>query len=374
MGLYVHVPFCARRCPYCDFDFEVGRTPDVPAFIAGLEAEWVARCLGDDRLPVSTVYVGGGTPSAIGPDGLARLFAWIDRRVDRSGASECTVELNPEHVDDPLLAALLACGVDRLSIGVQSFDSRGLAELGRVHDGAQAAGALARCARTMLPTSVDLIVGWPGQTPSALDADLDAVLAAEVGHVSVYALTIEPGTPWPKLVRRGLRRLPDDEVQAELLARVEARLGAAGFDHYEIASYARPGARAIHNSGYWRGRDYVGLGPSAASAWHDGAGTVTRHTNARGVASWRAAPGAGDDEVLAGEASAAEALWLGLRLLRGVSVDDLVRRHPAVDAAWLRRRLARPLARGDVCEIAGGYAVAPGRWLIHDAIARDVLG
>lgn len=370
LGLYVHVPFCVRRCPYCDFDFVVGRRPDTDGYLRALSSELAQR---RDELQghVTTVYVGGGTPSAIGADGLRRLFAAIAPYL-AGPLREVTVELNPEHVDDALIAALRESGVDRVSLGVQTFDDAALAQLGRAHTSTEAEAAHARCATVGMRTSIDLIVGWPGQTRAQLDEDLARTVALGAGHVSIYALTIEAGTPWPKLVRRGLRVLPDDDEQGELLARTHDALGEAGFEHYEIASHARPGQRAIHNGAYWAWRDYVGVGPSAASASYRADGSVARRTNARGLDAWAAAA-APHDEVLDARRAAAEGLWLGLRTFDGVRVEAFLQRFAAVDEAWLERRTAAHVARGDLVLADGCVRLAPGRWLMLDGIAVDLL-
>lgn len=374
-GLYLHVPFCARACPYCDFDFVVGRHPDVDTWLRGLEQERLARGIPEGQ-PVRTVYVGGGTPSLLGPEGMARLWAWIGARFDVAGSVERTVELNPEHVDAPLLDALVACGVDRVSLGVQSLGEPALRELGRVHRAEQALASLRAAVDRGLRTSADLIVGWPGQRAASLRADVDGVLATGVEHVSIYALTIEPDTPWARMQARGQRRAPDPDAQADRLTEAAARLGAAGLTHYEVASYGREGARARHNAGYWTGRDYLGLGPSAASAQHGADGSVQRRTNVRGFARWSADPGGGaGEERLSPRAAAAEGLWLALRLLEGVSVGEFLARYGgAVDEAWVRARLRRPLARGNVqWSAAGTVRVVPDRWLWHDEIGADLL-
>ncbi|MEM9457985.1 MAG: coproporphyrinogen-III oxidase family protein [Myxococcota bacterium] len=377
-GLYVHVPFCARACPYCDFDFEVGRSPPIDAFLDGLERERQARAL-PEGLPVHTVYVGGGTPSMLGAVGLRRLLAWVDARFDTGSAVERTVELNPEHVDDALLGALHAAGVDRVSMGVQSLAAGALVQLGRVHRAAQAKAGLRAAVDRGLRVSADLIVGWPGQGAAQLRADVAGLLGEGVEHVSIYALTVEPGTPWEAQIKRGRRRRPDPDVQTQRLLEAEQILEAAGLAHYEVASYGRDGARARHNLGYWTWRDYVGLGPSAASARYHPDGSVSRRTNRRGWLPWSTGlagePDGASVERLAPQVAAAEGLWLGLRVLTGFSPADFLRRFgAAVDAAWLWERLAGPRARGQVeVDPQGRVRVVPGHWLWHDDIGADLL-
>lgn len=370
LGLYVHVPFCVRRCTYCDFDFVVGRKPDTAGYLAALTSELSQR-QGELSGDVTTLYLGGGTPSAIGADGLRGLFAVLAPYLG-SALQEVTVELNPEHVDDALIAALRECGVDRVSLGVQTFDDGALAQLGRAHTPADAERAHALCLDAGLRTSIDLIVGWPGQSGTQLDRDLARTIALGAGHVSIYALTIESGTTWPKLVRRGLRVMPDDDEQGDLLARTHDELAAAGYEHYEIASHARAGQRAIHNGAYWSWRDYVGVGPSAASASYREDGSVVRRTNARGFAAWAGA-GAPHDEVLDGRRAAAEGLWLALRTFDGLDLDAFLRRFGQVDAPWIERRTAARIASGDLVLAGRQLRVADGRWLVFDGIAADLL-
>ncbi|MCB9713917.1 MAG: radical SAM family heme chaperone HemW [Myxococcales bacterium] len=372
-GLYLHVPFCARACPYCDFDFQVGRRPPVDAYLQGLERERLARSL-PTGMPVHTVYVGGGTPSLLGAEGLRRLWAWIDRSFGTDAAVERTVELNPEHVDGPLLDALVEAGVDRVSLGVQSLRAEALVQLGRVHRAAQAEGALRAAAARGLRVSADLIVGRPGQSEAELVADVEGLLHAGVEHVSVYALTVEEGTPWERLVQRGTRAQPDPDAQADRLGQAAARLEAAGLVHYEVASYAREGARARHNLGYWQWRDYLGLGPSAASARFDAQGAVARRTNARGFERWVDDPGGGaSEERLDPRAAAVEGLWVGLRVLTGLDAAAYLRRFPAVDEDWLRARVAPQVERGNLEWAGGMLRVAADRWLWHDEIGAALL-
>ncbi|MBX7083894.1 MAG: coproporphyrinogen III oxidase family protein [Nannocystaceae bacterium] len=375
-GLYVHVPFCARRCTYCDFDFEVGRVPQRARYVAGLQRELAARRDELAQLQPRTLYVGGGTPSLLGADGLAALVAQLRDAVALDRLREATCELNPEHVDAAMVAALAACGFDRVSLGVQSLQPAALRQLGRVHTPQQALAAVRTCLAAGLATSVDVIVGWPGQDAALLDADLAPLLDLGVAHLSIYALTIdEPpdrrGAPWRTLVRRGLRRMPDDDVQAELLAHTESMLARAGLRHYEIASYGRAGVRARHNCAYWTWQDYVGLGPSAASARYHDDGGVRRRDNPRTLAAWaQGAPPTVED--LPPEAAAREGLWLGLRQLEGLDETAFARRFGAA-ARGCDAVLAAAIARGDLERAAGRLRVTPTRWLHHDAIAARLL-
>ncbi len=394
-GLYVHVPFCARACPYCDFDFVVGRAPPVERYLEGLERERLGRReepgLGGEREgdaretsetsetieTIETVYLGGGTPSSLGPDGLDALLSWIEERFPGAGRRELTVELNPEHVSDELLARLSARRVGRVSLGVQTTRPGGLRELGRAHGPEQARAAIERATSFGLCVSADLIVGWRGQSEASLRADIDAVLDAGARHISIYALTVESGTPWELLVARGKRALPDPEHQAAMLELAESALTARGFEHYEVASYALAGARALHNVGYWTWRDYIGLGPSAHSARFTPEGGVLRRGNQRGFETWLLDPARpATEERLEPRAAAIEGLWTGLRVLPGIVVDDYLDRfRGAIDRDWLERRVEPERRRGNLQWVESGAVlrVAPGRWLWHDSICANLL-
>lgn len=369
-SVYVHVPFCARACPYCDFDFVVGRHPDVDGYVDALSRQ--ADATAPERVPVRTVYFGGGTPSSLGVRGLARLVAWTRRRFDTSGTREWTVEVNPEHASERLIAGLAEAGIDRVSLGLQSARPDALRLLGRVHSGAQGLAAARGVVAAGLRCSVDLIVGWPGQTADALADDLRAIVDTGVGHVSIYALTIEAGTPWASLQARGLRPPVDDDHQAQQLRRVHETLTAAGLSHYETASYARSGQIADHNYGYWSWRDVVAFGPSGSSVTHT-TGGVVRRTAPRGLAAWSAAPTAGSEDRLGPRAAAAEGLWLGLRRFEGVALGDFLARFGGVDEAWVRARVERQVRRGNLRWDGSTLRLGPDGWLWHDEVGTDLL-
>jgi oxygen-independent coproporphyrinogen-3 oxidase len=310
----------------------------------------------------------------VGVAGLERLLDWVRARFPGAGAIETTVEVNPEHATVEFLAGLVRLGVHRVSLGVQSLRSDGLVQLGRVHDRAQALRALREAAGLGMQVSADLIAGWQGQAPQTARREVAELVDAGVEHVSVYALTIEAGTPWEALVRRGQRVHPDPDQQSEVLIEVETALQEAGLEHYEVSSYARPGAHARHNAKYWTWADYVGLGPSAASATYGSAGTV-RRANRRGFQNWLDRPSeAAEVERLTPRASAAEGLWTGLRVLSGLSVQSLLRRFPAVDRNWLDQRTSRQIELGNlVWQDQDTLVVRAGRWLFHDSIAVDLM-
>ncbi len=376
-GLYLHVPFCARACPYCNFDFEVGRQPDVDAYLGGLRREIASRRAEGEIQPGpwDTVYFGGGTPSLLGSEGLASLCQLVEQAFPGSGKREWTVEVNPEHASTFLFRRLLECGVTRVSLGVQTLHSHGLAELGRAHSRRQALDAIA-CAHAIgLQVSADLILGYHGQYKADLAADIDAITTSGASHLSIYALTVEPDTPWVRLVDRGKRQMPDSDAQAGLLRAAHDLLHTRGYLHYEVASYGRGAHRAVHNQLYWTWSNYMGIGPSAHSARYT-QGVVTRRGNVRGLKNWLKTPEKSELEVLTGEAAAREGLWLGLRRLTGVTVDNFLAAFPQIDHGWLAKVVARQLDLGNL-EWAEGrqvLRVAPDRWLWHDTVAEDLLG
>ncbi len=370
-GLYVHVPFCARACPYCDFDFTVARAPQAEPLVAALRAEVDARRLAGTA--VQTVYLGGGTPTSLGPHGLRTLASFITQTFDCTDLREWTVEVNPEHVDDALIDALGTLGVTRLSLGLQSMNDAALRVLGRKHRAEQAHLAIAKLATSGMDVSVDLMVGLPGQDAKACARDVTDALAHKPAHVSVYALTVEPGTPWARMVQQTRREAPNDDAQVACLLAAKACLQAAGFDHYEISNYARPGRAAVHNQLYWQGGAVIGLGPSAASAYVRGDGATCRRINVRTFAAYKMRPALSEDEVLAPDRAARESLWLALRQVgASVSLSELAARH-RVREHDLRAALQEPLRRalveleGDLCRLS------PHGWLWHDAIGEAIV-
>lgn len=375
VGVYLHVPFCARACPYCDFDFEVCKDPDDSAYLAGLEREFVERADALEAVDVDTIYVGGGTPSTLRGATFGQIFDRLRSRVNHYAPREITVEANPEHVTREWLLELRAAGVTRISLGVQSFSSAGLVTLGRAHRATRALEAMEEIHNVQLEGSADLIIGWPGQSEAALEGDIATLSGTCIAHMSVYALTVESGTPWEKLVARGARAPIDEDTQGDMLAASERLLGAAGYEHYEIASYARSGKQAQHNRKYWRWHDFLGFGPSAASAVATPGGGLERRVNVRGYAAWMGSTpeGRGTLEALSPEAAAREGLWLGLRLLEPLKTTDLEERFLR-PPGWVLDRLSRQMELGNVRTTASDcVVVAPDRWLWHDAIAHDLV-
>lgn len=264
-GLYLHVPFCSQRCVYCDFYF-VTTQPDHGGFLHALdvEIEHYARTYPD---PLATIYLGGGTPSLLKLEEMARILGSVYEHFDASAVEEVTVEVNPEDVSPEYLRGLKSLGVTRLSIGVQSFFAEDLAWMNRAHDAEQAEAAVEAAASVFDSFSVDLIFGLPEQPFEYWGANLEKAARLGAPHISTYGLTIEPKTPLAKHVERGLVKPSDDDEMAERYQFTLDFLRARGYEHYEVSSFARPGRRAVHNARYWEHENYLGLGPSAHSFW-----------------------------------------------------------------------------------------------------------
>jgi oxygen-independent coproporphyrinogen-3 oxidase len=262
-ALYLHVPFCLRKCAYCDF--ESAATPR-DSSLMGAYAASLARLVDEvGRAGLlatgGTAYVGGGTPTMLGADGLGSLVACVR---DAMTPSELSFEANPESLGDDVLAAARTAGATRVSIGVQSLVDRELAALGRVHDAALARDRLRAAVRAGLDVSADLMCGIPYQTPASWQDSLEGVLGTGVGHLSCYPLMVEEGTPLMASCEEGSLPWPDDDVQADLMEAAEHACAAHGLARYEVASYAMPGHACAHNVAYWTGVGYLGLGTQAA--------------------------------------------------------------------------------------------------------------
>jgi oxygen-independent coproporphyrinogen-3 oxidase len=263
LSLYVHLPWCLRKCPYCDFNSHALAVGDV----AATEARYLDALVADldAALPlvwgrtVHTVFIGGGTPSLFSPEGIDRLLAAVRARLPLVAGAEITLEANPGTFERERFRALRAAGVTRLSVGVQSFDDALLKRIGRVHDGAQARAALEEAASAFTTFNLDLMYALPGQTAAQLQADLQAALAYAPPHLSVYHLTVEPNTAFAV----SPPPLPDDDAAAEMLDTITSTLGRAGLERYEVSAYAREGHRCRHNQNYWQFGDYLGIGAGA---------------------------------------------------------------------------------------------------------------
>lgn len=268
IGLYLHIPFCARRCRFCAFVTRDYREDRAVAFVADLLKE--IELAGDAGLVrgrrVGTVYFGGGTPTTLSPQQLLAVLDACRRRVDVAPDAEITIEANPTGVDRPALRTLRDGGITRVSFGAQSFDAVELDAAGTPHRADDIAKAVRSAREAGLPTvNLDLIYGFPGQTPARWLANLDAAIALEPDHLSFYGLTIEEGTAFHRDMERGRMTVPDGDAMADLYEMGRERLKGAGYVQYEVSNFARPGHECRHNLGYWTDREWLGLGPGAHS-------------------------------------------------------------------------------------------------------------
>ena len=262
-GIYIHWPFCRSKCPYCDFNSHVRERIDHARWRNGLLAELEHYARDTQDRTVTSIFFGGGTPSLMEPETVAALIARVRDLWPVAGDVEITLEANPTSAEIEKFRAFQGGGINRVSLGVQSLVANDLKFLGRQHDAAQALAAVRMAAETFDRFSFDLIYARPGQTPDQWRQELDGALDFAAGHISLYQLTIEPGTQFEQAVARGDFRVLDEERAAELYEATVARLGAAGLADYEISNFARPGKESRHNLTYWRYGDYVGIGPGA---------------------------------------------------------------------------------------------------------------
>lgn len=332
-GIYLHIPFCLRRCDYCDFTTFADRDEAIPAYVDALVAH-IRRTAATPAATVppagtefGSVFVGGGTPTYLPPADLGRIITAVREEFDVVGGAEWTVEANPETVTVEMAQALAGAGVNRVSLGAQSFDDRVLGVLGRWHDPESVGTAVGRLASAGIQRiSLDLIYGTPGETDASWRRSLDRVLQLGVRHVSAYALTVEPNTPYAARVRARPALAPDDDVQASRMAIADEVLGAAGLRRYEVSNWAVPGEESQHNLTYWRGGDWLAFGSGAHGSWGDRRWWLVRDPEryARAVAAGDE-PLGGEEHVDA-EQRRIERLMMGLRLVEGVdraSVEPL---------------------------------------------------
>jgi putative oxygen-independent coproporphyrinogen III oxidase len=379
LALYIHWPFCLAKCPYCDFNSHVRDAIDQARFAAALRAElaWEAARLG--RRPLASIFFGGGTPSLMAPETVAGLIGDARRLFEPAPEIEITLEANPTSVEVGRLAAFRAAGVNRLSLGVQSLREEPLRALGRRHSVAEARAAL-ELARNLFPRlSFDLIYARPGQTLADWRAELAEALALAADHLSLYQLTIEPGTRFAVLHGQGALVLPDDEDAAALYDATAEEAARFGLAAYEVSNYARPGAESRHNLAYWRYADYAGIGPGAHGRISlDGRLIATRRR--RAPEAWaerveRLGHGSEPDEEVPPVERAREMLLMGLRLAEGIDAARFAARTGvALDDAIEADTLVRAEAEGYLVRDAGRLrATGEGRKRLDALLGALVL-
>ncbi len=379
LALYIHWPFCLAKCPYCDFNSHVRGRIDQPGFAAALRAElaWEAARLG--RRTLVSIFFGGGTPSLMDPATVAALIADATRLFAPAAALEITLEANPTSVEAGRLAAFRDAGVNRLSLGVQALDDASLAALGRKHSAAEAIAALEVARGMFARFSFDLITARPGQTLPAWRAELRQALALAADHLSLYQLTIEPGTAFAALHRTGKLVLPDDDTAAALYDATEEEAARFGLLAYEVSNYARPGSESRHNLQYWRYGDYAGIGPGAHGRITLG-DTLLATNRHRAPELWadhvqRHGHGSAEETPVDEPDRAREALLMGLRLSEGIDAARFsARTGVALDDALDHFTLARAAAAGYLVRDEAGLRATPeGRKRLDALLAALVL-
>ena len=364
--LYIHVPFCARRCSYCDFSIAVRSSTPVDEYVSALAGEFdgLGGTFGESVL--ETVYLGGGTPSRLGGQGVTGVLGLVREHAGIASDAEITIEANPDDVNDLAVAQWVAAGVNRVSLGAQSFDDAALKWMHRTHDAAQISTAVATLRRGGIDNiSLDLIFALPEHLHRSWKNDLDRALDLDPSHLSLYGLTLEPQTPLARWADRGaIVEGSEEEYEDEFLT-AHSTMVEAGFEHYEVSNFARPGLASRHNSAYWTGAPYVGVGPSAHS--FDGA---VRRWNVSAYSEWirRLSNGEsviGGQESLTNENRDAEKVYLGLRTRRGLEIAE---DHLLAIESWIRSGWA-------FAEKEFGKArvrLTPTGWLRLDSLAADL--
>ncbi|HWT33953.1 MAG TPA: radical SAM family heme chaperone HemW [Microbacterium sp.] len=375
-GFYVHVPYCATRCGYCDFNTytakELGGGASQASYAetAIAEIRLARRVLGDRYVPVETVFFGGGTPTLLPPGDLARMLAGVRDAFGLRPGAEVTVEANPDTVTDAVASELADAGVTRLSIGMQSAVPHVLAALDRTHDPANVAAAVSAARAAGLDVSVDLIYGAPGESLADWRTSLQTAIALQPDHVSAYALIIEDGTKLARQIRRGEAPAPDDDLQADMYELADELLGAAGFAWYEVSNWATDAShRSRHNLAYWRGADWWGFGPGA-------------HSHVGGVRWWNVKhPAAYARRLAAGLSPAAgrerpdaaahelEQVLLGSRIREGIPIADLHVEGRHAVASLIADGLVEPASA-----LHGRIVLTLRGRLLADAVVRALTG
>ena len=374
LALYVHWPFCVSKCPYCDFNSHVRERVDQVAWRQALLTDMAHEAARTGPRPLASIFFGGGTPSLMPPETLAAIIEGAARHWPFADDIEISMEANPNSAEAARFADVAAAGVNRVSIGLQALDDTSLRFLGRAHGADEGLGAVTMAQRLFERVSFDLIYALPGQSAAAWDADLARALALGTGHLSLYQLTIEPGTRFETMVRKGDFAPADPDHAATLYELTQARTAAAGLPAYEVSNHARPGEESRHNLIYWRYGDYLGIGPGAHGRVH--ARATRRH---RKPENWMASVdtsghGLDAEDPLSPDERATEALMMGLRLAEGVDLAAIAARTGADMAGLIDRRAAERLARQNLLTLAGvRLTVTPAGMLLLDAILAEVI-
>lgn len=376
MGIYIHIPFCSHICPYCDFATYAGKDALIPRYVDALATDLDRQAGAIQDREIVSVFIGGGTPSLLDGDQMGRILDACRAHYRLGEGCEISVETNPNSLDSGKLAAWRAAGVNRLSIGAQTLDRKGLRRLGRQHEAEDVLAALDAAAEAGFDrVSVDLIFGWPGQTLESWRNDLETLLAHPTGpnHLSLYSLIVEPGTPYADMQTRGILPIPDDEETADMYELAVDLLRDAGWTHYEIANWSRdPDHWSRHNALYWQHGDYLGVG-AGAHGHLDGVRTMNHllpETWMRAVAAGEAT--ISNTEAIDRETRITETVMMGLRLLTaGISDAAFEARHDVSLRALAGEEIDRMVAIGLIEPTGDDIRLTErGALLSNEVIAR----
>lgn len=377
--LYVHIPFCRRKCPYCSFFSQVPAEGDLDRYVTLLQDEMQLRSTtAVSRTGLDSIYFGGGTPSLLTPRQAGKLLDLAGSLFGVNPDAEITLEANPGTIGLQELSGYRATGINRLSLGVQSFDDQMLTALGRIHTSRQAKEAFSAARRAGFDTiGIDLIHSLPGQTSGMWLKELEQAIGLGPEHLSVYGLTIEEGTPFAARYPEQSSQLPDQDSSADMFEAADDRLTSCGYEHYEIANYALPGRRSLHNSGYWKRDGYLGLGAAAHSFLKD-AGYGSRSCNASSLEAYAAALQSGrlayqDIVPLDYEDAVAEWFFLGLRMADGVTYSAFREEFGGEMKDLFARTLHGLIAQGLLIEHAGGIRLTRRGMLLSNQVFQQFL-
>ncbi len=402
-ALYIHIPFCTSRCSYCDFATAACHDDAVmDAYVDALQLQLRRASKAGLLGGVKTIYIGGGTPTHLGARRLNSLVYMVSLSVNLEQVVEFSVEANPESLTSAMIKDLYALGVNRLSIGVQSFDDNVLREYGRPHTATDVHAALDVAKERDMNVSIDLICGGPAQSRASWVESVQRAVASGVGHVSIYPLTVEEGTPLAARIEAGLWEGPDDDLEAQMMEDANLILGDAGFARYEVASYAKPGCESKHNSAYWTGKSYLGLGAAAASMmtpqeWQAcaQAGVFGEAANEQDAAALAAAPSDGRIRIQAladtsaFSASLGHPVWTAevmdarealledamLAFRRSAGLGAQQARHAIKAVPQLKQTLERLVEQGLIVRgDDGSYAPTCRGWLMGNEIFGAIWG
>ena len=371
-GIYIHVPFCAKRCLYCDFYSNTEMSYKEPYLVA-LQQEMELRKEYLSGETIETIYFGGGTPSQLQAADFSRIFDTINRLFRVSDDSEITLEANPDDLQPAYVGMLRQFPFNRISMGVQSFDDDDLRFLNRRHDSRQAVRAVELCREAGITNlSIDLIYGLPGQTVGRWERNLEAAIRLDVPHLSAYHLIYEEGTALYKLLEAGRVTPVEESVSVDLFTRLIDRLTAAGYLHYEISNFARPGCFSRHNSSYWLGKSYLGLGPSAHSY-----NQQERMWNVSSLPIYIAGMEQGipnvEREPLPLETRYNDFIITGLRTMWGIDLEEMERRFGKRLADYCRQEAATYLRRGLLSLKGSVMTLSRAGVFVSDGIMSDLL-